>query len=75
MKKEHKKKCTKCGNKDPLELYFDTVFSGQFRVATDGYGNNDDIDWGGYNLVDDFVDNMLCETGKRKQIGCDKCIR
>ena len=75
MRKQRKRKCTKCGNKEPIELYFHTVFSGQFTVATDAYGNNDDVDWGGYNMLDDFLDNMLVEVGKRKLVGCDKCLK
>lgn len=69
------KKCKKCGNKNPKELYYETHFSGQFKVATDGFGNNDDIDFGGYSMLNDFLDNMLVETGKRKLLGCDKCLK
>ena len=69
------KKCTKCGNKKPIELYYKTIFSAELTVATDGFGNNEDVDWGGYSLLDDFLDNMLVETGKRKCIGCDKCVK
>jgi hypothetical protein len=70
-----KLKCRNCGNKDPIELYYKTNFIGEFTVETDAYGKNDDVDFGGYNLTDDFVDNMLVETGKRVQIGCDECLQ
>jgi len=74
--REFRKKCSKCGNKEPLELYFETIFSGRFKLATDGYGRNDDVDWGGYERrLEDFIDNMLLETGKRKLLGCDKCLK
>jgi hypothetical protein len=67
------KKCKKCG-KLATELYYTTHFTGQFTISVDSMGN-EDVDWGGYNLADDFIDNMLIETGRRKLIGCNNCIK
>lgn len=67
------KRC-KCGNSNPKILYYKTIFSGGFTLSVD-MKDNEDVDWGGYNLADDFIDNMLTESGKRKLIGCDKCLK
>lgn len=66
--------CRKCKNKNAEELYYKIILSGEFTLSIDRI-DNEDIDYGGYNLADDFIDNMLTETGKRKLIGCNKCMQ
>ena len=65
--------CKKCGNKNAEELYYKVAYSGEFSLSIDKKGN-EDVDFGGYNLTDDFIDNMLNEV-KRKLIGCNKCLK
>lgn len=74
MKREKNLYCRKCKNKNPEELYYKIILSGEFTLSIDRIGN-EDIDYGGYNLADDFIDNMLTETGLRKLIGCNKCMK
>jgi len=76
MKQSEQKKfyCKKCKNKNAEELYYKVLLSGEFTLSIDRV-DNEDIDYGGYNLADDFIDNMLTETGLRKLIGCNKCMK
>ena len=64
--------CKKCKTKKATELYYNAIMETTFRVSVDEKGN-EDIDDGGYTILDEFLDNMLVEK-KRKLIGCDKCI-
>ena len=72
--KSNKLYCKKCKNKNPEVLYYKIILSGEFTLLIDRV-DNEDIDYGGYNLADDFIDNMLTETGLRKLIGCNKCMK
>lgn len=67
-------KCKKCGNKKAELLYYKVIYSGQFSLSVDKMGN-EVSDFGGYNLADDFIDNMLVQMKERKLIGCDKCMK
>jgi len=66
--------CKKCGNKKAEELYYEVVFSGQFTMSIDSKGN-EDVDFGGYNMADEFIDNMLVQMKQKKLIGCNKCFK
>uniref|UniRef100_A0A6M3JG21 Uncharacterized protein n=1 Tax=viral metagenome TaxID=1070528 RepID=A0A6M3JG21_9ZZZZ len=65
-------KCKRC-KKKVEELYYNVKYSGGFVLSVDGVGN-EEVDFGGYNLADDFIENMLVEIGERKLIGCNNCV-
>lgn len=66
--------CKKCKNKKAEELLYEVVYSGVFKKSVDELGN-EDVDFGSYNMADDFIDNMLVEGSKKKLIGCNKCLK
>ncbi len=64
--------CKKCGNKKAKELYYQVKYEGHFFMSMDEKGN-EEIDWGGYTFLEDFIENMLQES-ERKLTGCNTCV-